>query len=227
MYKSIPLSAIISMALTLPLFPQSDYEYNIARHRGNKIVLLGERSADDTTKWKQIIDSDGVYEHGFVLLERSSLSFKRDGNYLGIRDIDAFEVWFRQNYGLSISARWAALDLENKLIISGVKTPGASEFDKMLEQRGVRSPLRQVRDFLRENPDHIDAMTDLLKEVRCRALHIMPPDATEDLDTKTDLRIWGVLAAETDRVFWKENHLQRLCGRSGFSGKRLRAILVL
>jgi hypothetical protein len=91
--------------------------------------------------------------------------------------------------------------LENKLIVTGVQTPSAKEFEQMLDQRGIKSPLRQVRDFLRENPDHIDAMTDLLTEVRRRALHVMPQDATEDLDTEADLRTWGVLAAETDRVF--------------------------
>jgi len=201
MHKSIVLSAIVSMVLALPLFSQSDYEYNITRHRGNKIVLLGKWSAADTVKWKQIIDSDGIYEHGFVLLERSALLFSRDDNYFGVKDIDAFENWFRQRYGLSFSPKWAALDVGNKLIVSGVQTPKAIEFDRMLEQRGIRSPLRQVRDFLKENPDHLDAMTDLLKEVHRRALHIMPPNITEDLDSETDLRTWAVMAAETDRVF--------------------------
>ena len=200
MSTNIFVPAIVSMALVLPLSAQSDFEYNLARRKGNKIVLLGQASANDLGKWRQVIDSDEIFGHGFTLLNRQALV---SNTLFGIsdRNIDDFERWFRQHYGLSNSARWGALDMKNNLIVSGIQTPETKEFDQMLERQGIKTPARQLRDFLRENPDHIDAMTDLLNEVRRRALHVMPSSSSEDLDTETDLRTWAVLANETDKAF--------------------------
>lgn len=188
---------LVFSLFSLPLFSQTDFESTLSRHKTNKVVLLGEWKASDTAKWREIINSDGIYEHDFALLDRRSLG----SGVNPLRNLDAFERWFTQYHSLSGSATWAALDIENKLLFSGSQTPSAREFDQMLEQRGIRSPLRKVRDFLRENPGHLDAMADLLTEVRRRALHAMPEDISEDLDDESDLRTWAVMAAETDRVF--------------------------
>jgi hypothetical protein len=157
MFKKLFLLVAASIAFILPLQSQT---YAISRQKGNKIVLLGEHNAGEMGKWRQIIDADGVYEHGFALLDRAGLTTSKDimEQFTRIKDIGAFEAWFRQRYGLSSTAKWAALDLGNNLIVTGVQTPTAKEFEQMLDQRGVRSPLRQLRDFLRENSGHREAM---------------------------------------------------------------------
>jgi hypothetical protein len=71
-------------------------------------------------------------------------------------NIDAFDRNVRQRYALSASARWAAIDMGNNLILSGTQLPNPKDFDRQLDQRGIKSPLRQLRDFLRENPSHLD-----------------------------------------------------------------------
>jgi hypothetical protein len=197
--------AIISVVFAIPLLSQSDMEYALSRQKGNKIVLLGEWKAEDSAKWKQLVGSDEMYGHGFNLLGRES--FKNDSGQSrqsglwAITNIDAFERWLRQRYALGGRVRWAALDGENKLIVSGVQTPSVKEFDQMLDARGVKTPLRRVRDFLKENPGHLDATADLLKEARGRALRLMPENTDKNLDDETDLKTWGVMAAETDKVF--------------------------
>jgi hypothetical protein len=204
MNKKLILLTIVSVVLNIPLFSQTEFEDAISCTKSNKVVLLGVQNTEEKGKWKQIIDSDGVYGHGFTILDRGHTPIPSDSviwRETGPKDLDAFENWFRQRYGLSAHAKWAALDLENNLIVSGVQTPSAEEFEKMLDQRGVRSLIKQVRDFLRENPNHIDAMAELLTEARRRALHVMSQNITEDLDTEADLRTWAPLAAETDMVF--------------------------
>ncbi|MCL1894032.1 MAG: hypothetical protein FWG02_07345 [Holophagaceae bacterium] len=200
MFKKLTMFTMIAVVSVLPMFSQTDMEYVLIRHNGNKIVLIGEWRAGDIGKWREILSAEGIFEHGFTLLDRNAFSSQGSSSF-GVRNLDAFEGWFRQRYALSATARWAVLDIKNELIVSGVEQPNSKEFDQMLEQRGVRSPLRKVRDFLRENPDHLDAKTDLLKEVRRRAIHVMPTNPTEDLDDETDLRTWLVLASEVDRVF--------------------------
>ncbi|MCL1894217.1 MAG: hypothetical protein FWG02_08295 [Holophagaceae bacterium] len=196
--KRLFISLFALFVFCSPLFSQAEFDYALSRQKGNKIVILGEWKSEDSSVWKDIIESDGIYEHDFILLDAAKVVNYRSWQKM---ESENFEPWFRQRYDLSNQARWVALDLENKLIVSGIQTPTAKEFGQMLDNRGIKSPLRKVRDFLLENPNHIDAKTDLLTEVRRRALHVLPPDTVEDLDTETDLRTWGVLAAETDRVF--------------------------
>jgi len=186
-------AAIVIFCSTISVLPQSDMEYALSRQKGNKIVLLGEWSADNLAKWKTLIGSQEIYGHGFALLDCGAIVIERN--------ISTLDGWLRQRYGINTAARWLALDNENKLMLSGVQIPTPKEFDQSLDAKGIKTPLRKLRDFLKENPGHLDAMADLLKEVRRRAIHLMPDSTTEDFNDETDLKTWGVMAAETDKVF--------------------------
>ena len=170
--------------------------------RANKVLLLGEQKTQETDKWKQVIDSDGVYEYGFVLLNRKGFALDGDQPYQRFPESskETFEGWLVRRYGVP-GAGWMALDMDGRLIASGTKTPSAKEFKGILERRGLQSPLKLLRAFLRENPDHLEARADILKEVRRRALARMPADAAADLDAEKDLLVWGATATETDAAF--------------------------
>lgn len=195
--------------LCLPLLSQpTDFAARLANIHAHKVILFGQWGGGDVGKWKQVIESEGIFEHGIVLVNNIGFiqGYESSGFYVRwsesdvIRDSWPFQQWFIQTYSTSPIARWAALNIENKLITSGVEVPNAKDFEQALDRYGLKSPLRQIRAFRTENPDHIDAKTHLLEEVRRRALHMMPHETSEDLDMETDLRTWGVMAAETDRV---------------------------
>ena len=182
--------AIISIALAIPLLSQSNMEFALSQQKGNKIVLLGELRTEGAAKWKQLMSSDEIYGYGF--------------NLFGLWPIinpDDFDGWLRQHYGLGGRVRWAALDNETKLIASGIQTPSPEEFNQMLLAKGIKTPLRRMSDFVKENPGHLDAMADLLKEARGHALRLMPENTDKDLDDEMDSRAWGAMALETDKVF--------------------------
>ncbi|MDR2560766.1 MAG: hypothetical protein LBC63_03215 [Holophagales bacterium] len=201
-FKRLLAAAMSSIALAPLLFSQTDFDVNIARYKGNKIVLLGEWKPDDIAKWNQTLGSDEIFGHGFILLDRAKLVVSKENfSPFVVRDINAFESWFRQKYGISGADTWTALDFGNKFIVSGQQAPSPKELDQMLERRGIKTPARQLRDFLRENPGHLDATRDLLNEVRRRALSVMPKGVDKDLEDETDLRTWAVMASETDKVF--------------------------
>jgi len=204
MNKSLMGTILLIAALFLPMQSQNaEFLLQSFGHKTYKLVLLGDRESESIAEWKQIINSSGIYEYDFILLDRAGLaSILGDSHIFEAekRGIEYFERWFVQRYGIN-SLGWAALDHENKLIVSGTQTPTAKAFAKLLEQSGIKSPLNLLRAFLRENPEHLDAKTDLLKEIRRRALQQMPTDINEELDKENDLRIWGVLAAETNNVF--------------------------
>jgi len=199
------LRSFVSVAAALffiaPLCAQRNFEQLLANRRANKIILIGDWKEEDRAKWWQLANSEGIFEYGFVFSDRvSRLSYFNALGPVGASDYAAFENWLMQRYSLG-RGRWAALDMDNRLVVTGSAVPVAEELDKMLERGGLLTPLRQTRSFLRENPNHIDAKTDLLKEVRRRALTKSAPNIVEDLDTATDLRTWGVMAAEIDNVF--------------------------
>ena len=187
------------------MFGQTPFEFNLNRLRTNRVVLLGEWASLEANKWKQVLDSTEIYDYGFVLLNRSSFQYTTRGTNARFaierKDIGAFEMWLRKLYGLSEKATWLTLDMDSKLIASGDQVPDSKEFEQLLRQKGHQTPLQIVRAFLRENPDHIDAKTYLLQEVRRRALLHEPLIFDEDLTIEQDLKKWGVLAAETNNVF--------------------------
>jgi hypothetical protein len=166
----------------------------------------GDRRIDE---WRRVIDSDAIHGYGFVLLNGGGFLLGDSPNH-GIYGLSAFEIspdtfgaWLGRTYGVA-GAGWVALDMENRLIAFGAKTPSAKEFEGMLGRHGLRSPAQRLRAFLRENPGHLDARADLLKDARRRAVARMPPDAPDaekDLDAAKDLTIWGTLAAEADAAF--------------------------
>jgi hypothetical protein len=103
------------MVIGASLFTQTPFEFNLNKYRANRIVLLGEQPSSEMGKWRQALDSEHLYDYGFVLLNRASFLNNRPGiaQRYGIesKDIGAFERWARQLYGVG-QARWFALDMD-------------------------------------------------------------------------------------------------------------------
>ena len=170
--------SLLIVLLLMPLHSQTPFEYNFQKVQSNRVILLGNQLPGDIEKWRSIIDSEGILEYGFILQNRASFSKSgaRLSRVFGIDDdeIQTFEHWVADMLGVSRSVKWIALTFDNRLIAAGTIVPGKAEFDKFLEDSGIRSPARLLRAFLSENPDHLDTMADLLKEVRVERLCEFP-----------------------------------------------------
>ena len=195
--KPIPIRAPIICFVCLCVHAQESgqaYHHQLNRFSGNKLILLGDWSAEDRAKWNEMLASTDLYGYDVKLLGRANQRwtafFSNDG-------INSLEAWIRQQSG-SHSSRWAAFDGSNCVIASGMDIPDTDALSAAMESFGIKSALKQLRDFVKSHPDHVDARTDLLKEVRRRALLAMPKDLDADLDKMDDLRIWGILAREFD-----------------------------
>jgi hypothetical protein len=73
------IASMLVLLLALPLFSQSYFEYNLAKHKGNKIILLGEWKPQDADAWRQALRSDGLHEHNFAVLNRQSFAKRAAG----------------------------------------------------------------------------------------------------------------------------------------------------
>ena len=108
---------------------------------------------------------------------------------------------------------WALLSPKGILLASGTGLPAASNLAKALEAAGIRSPIKALRAFLRNHPDHLEARSDLLRILRkgaqARTLSLQERRAAKDtglppgkrLGPTEDLEIWGAYAQELDRAF--------------------------
>ncbi|MDR0498191.1 MAG: hypothetical protein LBH03_00460 [Holophagales bacterium] len=94
--------------------------------------------------------------------------------------------------------------MKNAVIAAGTDIPDIKALDSMLTRFGIINTLKQLRAFIREHPNHLDARADLLKEARRRALIAMPKDINDDLGEFDDLRVWGVLSRELDLAFTQD-----------------------
>ena len=138
-------------------------------YSGNKLVLLGDWKPEEIAKWNELLSSEGVYEYDFKWLGRhqTPLIFYSDTGK------KSFDAWVIEQSGFP-GSRWVAFDSSNNVIASGISVPDVKILTSAIEKAGVISAPKQLRAFLSEHPEHIDARVDLLKEARRRALLATP-----------------------------------------------------
>jgi hypothetical protein len=102
----------------------------------------------------------------------------------------------RRRLSLAPSVRWAVVDPKEQCLASGHALPSADGLTKALAAKGVQSPIRVLREFLKDNPDHLEARMGLLRlqlksaEQRTRAaLGLELAEAGEESDTEDTLSL--------------------------------------
>jgi hypothetical protein len=68
--------------------------------------------------------------------------------------------------GLSKDSAWALVNVDKGLLMQGTALPDAAVLRQALEDVGIKSPVRVLRDFLKRHPGHIDARVQLLQVLR-------------------------------------------------------------
>lgn len=142
----------------------------------------------------------------------------------GGRKPDAVAATLRERYGWPKGAHWALVDASGRALVEGAASPTASALASAVERAGIRSRTQELEDFLRRNPDHLEAQGALLKELvivanrRTQKTLGPPPEkpvsaqsaAPEpplQLDAENDLKIWSPVVLRLDRLFqgaWRE-----------------------
>ena len=205
-YVLFAISAFDTAVVAKAQAPEQVYVNQLNRFQGYKLFLLGDWNNSERNAWNEILNAEGIFEFSFQIVGREWLTgpfsiSKDEGD--NKKAIDGFELWLRQLS--NTNARWVMLNLSNQPIASGRQLPTAKSLLEMLNAAGMKSPLKILREFLMVNPEHLEARADLLKEVRRRALKIVPAalNATlgEDLGAEADLRTWQILAFEAEKAF--------------------------
>lgn len=137
---------------------------------------------------------------------------------------DALAVTLRERFGWAQGAHWALVDAKGRVLVEGASSPTVSGLATAVEQAGLKSRIQELEDFLRRNPDHLEAQVALLRErvvvANRRTSKVLgapaekpgaaqgaTPEPPRQLDAENDLKIWSPVLQQLDRLFqgaWRE-----------------------
>jgi hypothetical protein len=91
---------------------------------------------------------------------------------------------FRRELRLKSGSVWALANRKGILLAQGEVAPSTQMLAKALEEDKIHSPIKVIKDFIKSNPDHLDAKSELLlllrKSAIARTIGVM------ELNVKTD-----------------------------------------
>ena len=187
----------LAFLLSVPLAAQMP-----ALAQAPRILYLGETKDSMYEAIWSLVRADGLVETGITLsnIHTDSANFNRE-----TRDL-----------GLMPSSRWALAVISNdgrwRSLLQGSDLPAAEALRNVLDEAGIRSPTRVLRDFLRQHPDHLDARMELLGRLR------------EIAETRTlqVLQLDNATPAEVGLTALRSRHAQTVSiDISPFEGKKL------
>jgi len=173
---------IFCFLMAAPAFGQSDWIKAKLWGSGAMLVYFGEDGAA-AAKMRAILRSEELIDMGlkqFVLAPQSE---------------DATEV--KQQLNIRLGSNWALADSNGFVITQGDALPSAEAISAALQKARLRSPIKILREFLKQHPGHLSARIDLL--TRLRAIAEKRTIRTLKLSAlTTDERPHGQYAVELD-----------------------------
>jgi hypothetical protein len=151
--KAIPAAIFaLSISMTAPLLAQQPLV-------GSSCTLMhfGERG--------------GVLHDALQTLLRKDELAEMRINFHSIQPTSEQYAQYVNEYGLAQDSAWAlrvpiAGTYRYRFAHQGKRLPTVEDIQNALEQAGIKSPIKLLRDFLKLHPDHLDARAQLLQMLR-------------------------------------------------------------
>jgi len=203
-------SAALAQRSALP--PGEAFDRDLKRSRlGTWLVLEDEGAAWGATL-RAALDDDALVELNLPVRAIS-----------GGKKPETLAPILRERYGWSRGAHWALVDAAGRILTEGAGQPTVPGLVNAAAQAGVKSRSQELMDFLRQNPDHLEARGALLRERMLVANRrtrkalgpadpfkkdaggkVEDPSAAppppRELDAESDLKIWSSVASQLDEV---------------------------
>jgi hypothetical protein len=119
-------------------------------------------------------ESDGALHDGLQALCGADELEEMSIGFQSIQpDSDRYTQYVNE-YGLARDSAWALMlfvtgEYRYRCLIQGSALPTVADIQKALYEAGVKGPIRTMRDFLKQHPDHLDARLQLLDFLRVTA----------------------------------------------------------
>lgn len=193
-----------AMAQRSALPPGEAFDRDLKRNRLGTWLVLEDEGAAWGGALRTALDDEALAELNLPLRVIS-----------GGKKPDALAPILRERYGWSKGAHWALVDAAGRILAEGAGQPMVPGLVNAVAQAGVKSRTQELVDFLRQNPDHLEARGALLRErvlvANRRTLTSLgpakevasagegaPPEPPRELDAEKDLKIWSAVAGQLD-----------------------------
>ena len=74
--------------------------------------------------------------------------------------------YLRRRYSWNNGSYWGFFDPNERCLVQGQAVPGANYLAERLSEAGIESPVRRLRAFVRQYPEHLDGRLALLRTLR-------------------------------------------------------------
>ncbi len=197
----------VLMAQRSALPPLEAFERDMKKNRLGTWLVLEDEGAAWGALARAALDEDPL-----VML---NLPLRVIG---GGKKPDGLAPILRDRFSWAKGAHWALVDAKGLLLVEGSSQPTATDLVSAAERAGVKSRAQELEDFLKQNPDHLEAQGALLRErvliANRRTRKVLgnspekpaggPKDVPEPprpLDPDNDLKIWSPVVQQLDRLF--------------------------
>ncbi|MDR2560885.1 MAG: hypothetical protein LBC63_03835 [Holophagales bacterium] len=182
--KTVFRAAVAAMLLTLPLAAQISWiSLRIEQQGGSSCLLHIGKATDPLYKGLQkLTEAKELADIGLVFESVQAATPRYES--------------LAKALGLARSSTWALTDKRGRRLLQGSQMPTELELKDALQAAGVKNPIKEMRDFLKQHPGHLEARAELMARLRAVAerrtkqalrLNIKPSIPTSVADLTNDL----------------------------------------
>ena len=203
----------VLMAQRSALPPAESFDRELKRNRLGTWLVLEDEGAAWGAEARAALDEEALVTLNLPLRVVS-----------GGKKPDALAAVLRERFSWAKGAHWALVDMKGRVLVEGSSQPTVAGLTAAADQAGVKSRAQELEDFLRRNPDHLEAQVALLRERvvvanrrTTKILGVAPekpgaaqaaaPEPPRQLDAENDQKIWAPSVQQLERLFqgaWRE-----------------------
>jgi hypothetical protein len=184
--KTVFRAAVAAMLLALPMAAQirqiSWISFRIGQQGGSSCLLYVGKASDPLHKeFQKLTETKELADIGLVFESIQAATPRYES--------------LAKALGLARSSTWALADRRGRCLLQGSQMPTALELKNALQEAGVKNPIKEMRDFLKQHPSHLEARAELMARLRAAAerrtkqalqLNIKTPIPEEFISIRTD-----------------------------------------
>jgi len=155
--KTMLKATLAVMLLALPMVAQIKWvSFHIEQQGGSSCLLHVGKASDPLHKeFQKLAEAKELADIGLIFYSPQTNSPEYES--------------LAKALGLARESTWALTDRRGRCLLQGSQMPTAIELKNALQEAGVKNPIKEIRDFLKQHPGHLEAKAELMARLRAVA----------------------------------------------------------
>jgi len=208
--KTVFRAAVAAMLLALPMAAQISWvSFRIGQQGGSSCLLHFGKATDPLCKGLQkLTEAKELADIGLVFEPIQAASPRYESLVKAL--------------GLAKDSAWALTDRRGRCLMQGSQMPTELDLKNALQAAGVKNPIKEMRDFLKQHPGHLEARVELMARLRADAERRTKQALRLNIRQPITLSDAGLLADDLDWTdFYRLESHSAVVDTSSMEGKQL------